>query len=613
MFCKRLRFIALVFSTASFWISLGACGRKNGRPVERLAIVPLENLSSDFGSDWIGRAAAEALLYDLASTPDVYAQLVESASDAAPVRATRVLQGYFIERNGRIEIHATLMDPRKSAAVGSFALSGPLSNGPLPLVNQIAKRVSPASRTFSTSNAAAFRNFGQALTATDRAQMVRAFESAIAADPHLATASMALARLLAESGDRDQALKFLDTAQNAASDPIDRARLEFLAASLNSSTAAQLNALQALARLTPADPAVFKELAVLLSSQRKFQDAVRNFAAASRLDPDDAAIWNQLGYAYAFAQDLPGARRALERYRQLLPPEEVNPLDSLGEVSFYLGDFAAAEKYFLQAQQKNPIEFGGGELIKAAQARLMAGDLPQADALFRGYLALLQHSQGALAGYQEAQWEFLTGHRKAAMSRLEKLAPGLQGDAKALVFCQLSIWKLETGDSKAAADLASDAVASAQSPRLRSTSAICRYLSTMPATSSGSAGEDAYAKLFEQKFAQALPLLESTYRETNPTTDAQVRVLLAWSYVEVGKTADAGKLLDLYPIPLSSGEPLFASLIFPRYFYLRGAVLEKEGKRAEAKQNYELFLKYAGDLPSIFGDQAKVRQSIGAL
>ena len=34
---------------------------------------------------------------------------------------------------------------------------------------------------------------------------------------------------------------------------------------------------------------------------------------------------------------------------------------------------------------------------------------------------------------------------------------------------------------------------------------------------------------------------------------------------------------------------------------------------AEAKQSYELYLKYAGDLPGIFEDQAKARQSLGHL
>jgi predicted Zn-dependent protease len=375
----------------------------------------------------------------------------------------------------------------------------------------------------------------------------------------------------------------------------------------------RLKGLETLARLTPADSQVSRELADFQVLQRKFQDAVRNYETVTRLDPDDAQAWNQLGYGYAYAQNLAGARRALEHYRQLLPPEEVNPLDSLGEVSFYLGDYAGAEQYFLQAQQKNPGEFGGGELIKAAQARLMLSDLPAADALYQRYLGLLQHSQGALAGYQQAQWEFLTGRRKAGIARLEKLAPTLEGEALALALSQLSIWKLETGDSAKAAEFAGQAVSNARSPRLRNLSAICRFLASKPAAPSGSPVADAYALLFEQKFTEAIPLLETLYRDTNPTSDAQVRTLLAWAYVETGRAPQAQQLLARTPIPLSSGEPLFADLIFPRYLYLRGVALEKEGKRVEAKQSYELYLKYAGDLPGIFGDQAKARQSLGNL
>jgi tetratricopeptide (TPR) repeat protein len=135
----------------------------------------------------------------------------------------------------------------------------------------------------------------------------------------------------------------------------------------------------------------------------------------------------------------------------------------------------------------------------------------------------------------------------------------------------------------------------------------------MPSSGSGSPVADVYALLFERKFKEAVPALEALYRETNPTADAQVRTLLAWAYVETGRLSEAQQLLARSPIPLSSGEPLLADLIFPRYIYLRGAVLEKEGKRAEAKQSYELYLKYAGDLPGIFEDQAKARQSLGNL
>jgi tetratricopeptide (TPR) repeat protein len=616
VFSRRFGFPLLI--TALLTLGLAACARKETHPVERLAILPLENLSADPSMDWAGLAVSAALIYDLAGAPNLYAQSAESVAGAQSIRASRILQGYFVARNGQVEIRATLLDPRKTTTVSSFALDGPLTAGPLqagllPLADQLAKRLNSTARTFSTSNAAAFQDFGAALSKPDAASELSGFESATAVDPRFAAASMSSAKLLIESGNRDKARTILAAAMNAHPDAIDQARLEYLAASAANDTAARVKALEMLARLTPADSQTARELAELQSVQRHFPEAVRSFETVTRLDPEDPQAWNQLGYAYSYAQNLAAARHALEHYRQLLPPEEANPLDSLGEVSFYLGDYAGAEHYFLQAHEKNPAEFAGGELMKAAQARLMLGDLPAADAIFNRYLGLLQRSQGNLAGYQQAQWEFLTGRRKAAIARLEKLMPAVEGEAQALALCQLSIWKLETGDSKAAADLATQAVSSARSPRLRNLSAVCRFLTAMPASSSGLPIADAFARLFERKFTDAVPMLEGLYRETNPAADAQVRTLLAWAYVESGRIPQAQQLLERAPIPLSSVEPLFADLIFPRYLYLRGAVLQNQGKRAEAKQNYELFLKYAGDMPGIFGDQSKARQSLGNL
>jgi tetratricopeptide (TPR) repeat protein len=608
------RSLAAPFLTiALLTLSLTACARKNARGVERLAVLPLENLSSEPSLDWAGRAMAAALVYDLAGTSTVYAQSVESPEGAESFRASRILQGYFFDRNGRVEIRAALLDPRKTITVASFALDGPEQEGPLPLANQLAKRLDTSARVFSTGKAAVFRDYGAALSTPDRASALRGLESAIAADPGFAAASITLGRLLIDSSDRDGARKILTAAMTRHPDRIDQARLEYLAATAESDAGARLKTAERLARLTPADSQVAHELADLLLVQRKFQDAVRYYEAVTRLDPEDAQAWNQLGYGYAYAQNLPAARRALERYQQLLAAEEANPLDSLGEVSYYLGDYAGAEHYFLQAHEKNPAEFAGGELIKAAQARLMLGDLQAADAIFKRYLGLVQHSQGSLASYQQAQWEFLTGRRQAAISRLEKLVPAVEGEGQALALCQLSVWKLETGDSKTAADLAAQAASTTRSPRLRNLASVCRFLATMPAPGSGSQAADAYARLFERKFAEAAPVLEALYRETSPTSDAQVRTLLAWAYVENGRLKEAEPLLARSPIPLSSGEPLFADLIFPRYLYLHGIVLQKDGKRDDAKRSYQLYLKYAGDLPDIFGDQAKASQNLANL
>jgi len=525
-----------------------------------LAILPFENLSSNENLAWMGRAVASALVYDLTPAGNVYAQNVESIAASHSMDATRAVQGYYFEGNGRISFRVTVEDTRRTKTVDSFELDGLASEGVLPLVNRLAAKLSPAARPFGTAKEEVFRDYGQALNAGDRAAALRALEAATAADPGFSLAYLTLAKVLAGGGDRDQALKVLTAARNAHLSAIDGAELDYVLSTVAGDVNGREKALEILTRSGSPNYTRLKELAELQLSERKFSDAARSFEAAAKLAGDDQTIWNQLGYAYAFAGDLAGARRALETYQRGLGPGDVNGLDSLGEVSFYLGDFAGAEKYFLEASAKN-----AGELLKAAQARLMTGDLPGADGLFQKFLGANQSAQRELAAYQQAQWEFLTGRRKAGMQRLEQILTKLPGEAPVVGACQLSIWKLQAGDSEGAGGMAEQAVRSAQSPAVRDMSAMCRAVAE---------GSNAVGLMLARKYTQALPLIEKSYRETNPSFDGQIRTLLAWAYVENGRASDAKKLVALYPIPLSSGDPMFASVIFPRFLFLRGVVLQ---------------------------------------
>jgi len=581
--------------------------------VERVAVLPLDNIGSDSELDWAGRAAAAALAYDLAGLPDRYLQPVDSTSGAYSIRASQILEGYYSKRKGRMEIRAVLESLKGKKTLANVLVEEPQADGMLPLVNRLAKQLSPRARAFGTRNEEAFRLYSAALTATDRAAALRSLESATQADPGFAEAYAAWARILLSQGDRVQAAKVIRAAESSRQDEIERTKLAYLAASAASVAERRMQALETLTRLTPADSALFQERAESKLSQRDFRGAAADLEVCTRLDPNQPENWNQVGYVLAYAQDLAGARRALQNYQRLLPPENANALDSLGEVSFYLGDFAGAANYFLQAQQKNPGQFQGAELAKAAQARLMAGDLRESDALFQKYLAAARSAQRSLSELEQAQWEFLTGRQKAGLARLEKAIPDLDPDKQALALCQLSIWKMTGGDSKAANLFATQAAERAVSAGARNLSAMCRYIASMPTASFGSPLVDAYALLMARRFREALPLIETLYRETNPLRDGQIRTLLAWAYIETGRTADANRLLQTYPIPLASSESVFASLLFPRYLFLRGVALEKSGKRAEAKQSYELFLKYAGDVPAIFGEAATARQTLGKL
>ena len=595
MSCRdsRLRF------ATTFLLALAGCAREPTPPVQRLAVLPFENLSSDAQLDWAGRACSAAVVYDLSGARTTYAQAVDSLSAAQSMQASQVLEGYFFERNGRLEVQATLEVAGSAKVARSLDLSASTAAGFLPLVNQLARGVSAEARPFGTTNPDAFRLWGEALVSADRQKMLANLEAATQADSRFVAAAVARASILSAGGNRDEARQVIAVAEgNGHPDSIDQAQLAYSAASLSGDSNARLNALAVLARREPANSNLFEELGQLRIAQRDFAGGARELQEAARLNPEELRLWNELGYALSYAQDLAGARQALQEY-QRQAPGNVNALDSLGEVSFYLGDFSGAEKYFLAAAGKNP-----GELVKAAQARMLAGELRDADALFAKYI---QQVQGPRAAYQMAQWEYLTGRRKSGSEQMEKLVPRLDADGGSLALSQLSAWKLEAGDRKAAADLAAQAAVKAVSPQARNVSALCQFIPQSAVSSSGSRLADAYALVFARKFREAVPLLEAVYRDTNPAADGQIRVLLAWAYVESGRIADAGPLLARCPIPLSSGEPQFASLVFPRYFFLRGKLQEKEGQREQAKKSFAMFLKYAGDVPDVFGDEAQAR------
>ncbi len=80
----------------------------------------------------------------------------------------------------------------------------------------------------------------------------------------------------------------------------------------------------------------------------------------------------------------------------------------------------------------------------------------------------------------------------------------------------------------------------------------------------------------------------------SPTSPNQVNVLLAWTLIELGRAAEAAKMLRGYGFPQPGGEYTFVFLAFPKVFALRSAVLENEGKREEARRAMEVFRKLSG-------------------
>src|SRR5579862_6488391 len=480
--------------------------------------------------------------------------------------------------------------------------SGAASGGIFPVAESLARQLGQT-RPFGTRSPQALQAYVNALEAPDAAAVSRDLAEATGADPDFGRAYLAWvdAALAQRNGAEAERIIGLARARQGRFSGLDRAGLDLDAALLHGDYQGQIAALEKLARLDPANPNHHRALGEALTSTRNYEAAIVEFRRGLSVRPDDVVGMNTMGYAAGYSGDLPTAIRVLRAY-ELLRPNEPNPLDSLGDVHFALGRFKEAEQFYLAARRKAPGFLNGGELLKAAQARLMTGDVDGATALFNRYLAERQAARDANAPYHAAAWQWLTGARRAAIASLDRMAREDAGLALREFACradaQAAIWLLVLGDGGAAAEHARKAVAEA-GPGTAAVAAVAAFLTQAanPAVPLQPPVKDyarAYAMLFSKQFPGALQALEEIYRRPTNEPDDGLNVLLAWAYTETGQWQRAAPLLRLTPLPQGAGLPMFSALYFPRLFFLRGKVLEREGQGAEAARNYEMFRKLSG-------------------
>jgi tetratricopeptide (TPR) repeat protein len=364
---------------------------------------------------------------------------------------------------------------------------------------------------------------------------------------------------------------------------------------------------------------MWRSVAETAMNRHEYNRSVAAYQKALAIQPDDGAILNQLGYAAAYAGDLPGAVRALDRY-QGLRPADPNPLDSLGDVNVLAGRLREAENFYLQAAKKAPDFLGGGDFRKAAMARLMSGDVEGATALDKQYLDYRMAARDPLVDYYRAEWVWITGKRKEGYQRLEAFANATAGgplrEAAAQAYGELAVWSVVLGNRGAAQTAAEKAGAS-------QIGTIARFLaqpSASPDEWEGRANrifpEPAqkqvkqsalvYSLLSDRQFGAASQILKTMY-ETGTPGGEEVPFLLAWCDLETGRAKEAAGLLRFNPIPPSSGVHPFQVFYFPRVFYLRGRIAMLAGQPDAAAAQFRLFRQLSGDAPLIWGEEGQAR------
>jgi len=572
-------------------LALAACSQRTPEPQPRIAVLRFENLSADSSSDWMGRALSEILAVQMTGASRDYIiptgsfrlldRVVGSRPAGAPgvsaerdlallAGASRIVYGHFSVVNGTLGVAATMEDLSTQQVVRSVSAARPVSDGVLAAADDAARRLCEQARPFATRNLKALKSYVAALEAPDRQAADQFLRQSLEADPNFGPAYLSLAQLALSRNDRAAATQILDTARTRGSaiSELDLARIELEAATLRGDPHMRAGALARLAGLTPSDPTVWRNLAESDLYAGRYAKAIENYRKALEFQPNDGTLLNGLGYAHAYAGDLSAAKAALEKYQAIA--QNPNPLDSLGDVHYYRNRFAEAARYYLESYQKDPGFLNGASLLKAAHARLMAGDLKEAQDLAERFLKARAEAQDPLLEQRRAEWEYLTGQRRQAVARMERHLLATTPEIAARARAQLAIWELLLGRSARPG--------AAPQPH------------------------EGIARLLAQDYAAAARELQKLQAQTSPAMQGGLPVLLAWALIETGRTREAVPYLETSPIPDASLAQITA-FHFPRILYLRGIA------RNSAK-DLNLFLQLCGPDPEIFGHEQRARAAL---
>jgi Tfp pilus assembly protein PilF/TolB-like protein len=627
---------------------LAGCQRQPGQTAARphIAVLRFENLGADPSDDWIGRAFSEIVASDLENAPGIYTistarlRTIDTALGRRPAGApgistertaalaegaNRIVYGQYVVRNGVVRAQVNVENTLTGKMTVLNPVSAPVANL-VPAAAALAVQISPKIKPYGTRNVQVVRAHAQAIEGLDSASAVESLQQAIAADPDFGPPYQELALLKAQQRDTAGALAVLNRAleRGDALGDSERARIELQSALLRNDSAGVQQALAALAKANPNDALTWREMASSATRAHQYPQAVEAYRKLLEIQPGDVDSWNLLGYAAAYAGDTATATAALLRYQKLLPSSP-NPLDSLGDVNLIAGQLPEAANYYLQNAKKDPQWLAGLDFLKAAMAQLMTGDTAGADAIARQYFDARTAAKDALVDYRKAQWSWISGRRKPACQQMEQLAHTAEGassrEVAARAYGELAMWNLMLGNRETAAQAAQKAVALA-TPSSATTALLARFLAQPPAPPAEWEARAtqiapnpaqapirdlalATALLLAKEYAAAAPLLQRMYDTGSPAADEGLPILLAWADLETGREPDAAALLRFNPPLSEAGLSWSTSLHFPRIYYLRAQVAQKEGRAEEANRDLRLFQQLSGPDALLWGEEKK--------
>ncbi len=316
----------------------------------------------------------------------------------------------------------------------------------------------------TTSSAAAYEAYREGVANHRRFYFKEAqvdYAKALSLDPNFAMAMLRLAGL----SNKDQAVSLIERAARLRGRLNDHERLyiDMATADLAGNIEGRNKAVQTILQKYPDDIDAAMILAGNEMVQGHAERALEIFSRMIAIDPNNAGVYNQIGYYYAWRGDYDKAMENLKKY-QFMAPDQANPYDSLGEVQAYSGrydeaiqnlnkalalkpDFfnsyghlgvayegsgdhkRAIENYLKAAQQALTAGRRSDFLAEALLAACLAGDKAAAHDIARLISELPKDKQfDSLRSGTEVALDLLEGRPAEAERRLKELRPTLEAN-----------------------------------------------------------------------------------------------------------------------------------------------------------------------------------------
>jgi tetratricopeptide (TPR) repeat protein len=233
-------------------------------------------------------------------------------------------------------------------------------------------------REVTTSSDEAYRVYREALENERRYYFREAREGyakALELDPQFAEAILGLARMT--QGEQGLALVLRAAKQKDRLTERERLHVDMQLAASEGKWDEHLKIAQTIYEKFPNDIRAAMMLCDHEIKSGHMERALQIYSELLAVEPNNAVVYNNIGYFYAYRGDYDKAIENLRKY-QFMAPDQANPYDSLGEIQAYSGHYDEAIQNLNQALKLKPDFFhsylklgvayeGKGEYAKALE------------------------------------------------------------------------------------------------------------------------------------------------------------------------------------------------------------------------------------------------------